>query len=133
MTESDPLAACGARAPGSDSTCARAQGHVGSHAHLAHLHEHERAALGHKDDLEKLRYDLVPVFAEAEVVKVLSYGAKKYAPGNWRHVPDAQARYLAVAPRGQGARGRAAPGATGGHRPLSAPAAFVSDEGGSPG
>lgn len=32
---------------------------------------------------EKLRYDLLPTDATAELVKVLTYGAKKYAARNW--------------------------------------------------
>lgn len=51
---------------------------------------------GRKDDATKLRYDLMPAIAEAKVVEVLTYGAKKYAPDNWRQVPDWRARYLAA-------------------------------------
>jgi len=32
----------------------------------------------------KLRYDLVPEFAQSEYVKVLTMGAKKYSDGNWK-------------------------------------------------
>lgn len=32
---------------------------------------------------EKLRYDLLPTDATAELVKVLTYGSKKYAARNW--------------------------------------------------
>ena len=32
----------------------------------------------------KLRYDLVPVFAQEQYVKVLTYGASKYSQDNWR-------------------------------------------------
>lgn len=32
----------------------------------------------------KLRYDLIPEFAEQELVRVLTYGATKYAPNNWK-------------------------------------------------
>lgn len=55
--------------------------------------------LGRKDDLEKIRFDLIPIFAERSVAAVLTYGAKKYAPDNWRHVPDARARYHSAARR----------------------------------
>jgi len=56
-------------------------------------------APGRKDDQAKPRYDLMPLQAERHVVDVLTYGAKKYAPENWRHVPDARARYHAAARR----------------------------------
>jgi len=38
---------------------------------------------GKKADIGKLRYDLIPVKAMAEIVKILTYGAKKYAPRDW--------------------------------------------------
>jgi hypothetical protein len=38
---------------------------------------------GYKDDVGKLRYDLVPWDAMDEVVAVLNFGAIKYAPRNW--------------------------------------------------
>lgn len=56
-------------------------------------------ATGRKDDGDKLRYDLLPLEAERLVVAVLTYGAQKYAPDNWRVVPDARARYHAAARR----------------------------------
>lgn len=51
---------------------------------------------GRKDDIGKPRYDLVPWGALEAVVKVLTYGAKKYAPENWLKVPDWKARYTAA-------------------------------------
>lgn len=56
-------------------------------------------SLGLKHDSEKPRYDLVPVHAEAAVVDVLTFGATKYAPNNWRHVEGATERYTAAALR----------------------------------
>ena len=53
-------------------------------------------AIGRKDDLGKLRYDLLPPNALREVVKVLTHGASKYAPNNWQVVDDAKARYTAA-------------------------------------
>lgn len=38
---------------------------------------------GKKFDQDKLRYDLVPTEALAEVVRVLTQGAKKYGDRNW--------------------------------------------------
>lgn len=51
---------------------------------------------GRKDDLGKLRYDLVPLLAEEQMVAVLTFGAKKYSPDGWRTVPNAKARYHAA-------------------------------------
>lgn len=41
---------------------------------------------GVKYDDNKLRYDLVSVQAQRALVAGLTYGAIKYAPGNWRNV-----------------------------------------------
>jgi len=61
---------------------------------------------GVKHDLGKLRYDLLPVEALAEVVKVLSFGAQKYDDDNWKHVDDKHKRYTAAAMRhGEAYRG----------------------------
>lgn len=44
--------------------------------------------IGIKFDNEKPDYSLVPFGALDEVVKVLTYGAKKYDRHNWQHVDD---------------------------------------------
>jgi hypothetical protein len=44
--------------------------------------------VGIKFDQDKPDYSLVPFAAFDEVVKVLTYGAKKYDRHNWRHVED---------------------------------------------
>ncbi len=54
---------------------------------------------GVKLDAEKDRWDLLPIVAVQDVVKVLGFGARKYAPENWRKVPDARARYYSAAMR----------------------------------
>lgn len=54
---------------------------------------------GVKHDATKARWDLVPWAAMTEVVHVLTHGAAKYAPGNWRKVPDHRRRYLSAALR----------------------------------
>lgn len=41
---------------------------------------------GVKETGGKLRWTLLPIIALKEVVKVLEYGAKKYAPDNWQKV-----------------------------------------------
>ncbi len=54
---------------------------------------------GHKHDEDKPRWDLLPFAAAEAVVGVLTFGAQKYAPENWRFVPDARRRYFAAALR----------------------------------
>ncbi len=46
-----------------------------------------------KFDSGKLRYNLVPPKAMEEMAKVLTYGAKKYKPNNWKEVDDTE-RYI---------------------------------------
>lgn len=53
--------------------------------------------VGVKFDDNKPRYDLVPFREWEEVVKVLSLGAKKYSPDNWKFVPESKSRYIAAA------------------------------------
>lgn len=55
--------------------------------------------VGIKHDADKPRFDLIPPRAEEMLAKVLTFGANKYAPGNWQHVPDAENRYIAAALR----------------------------------
>ena len=54
---------------------------------------------GDKFDGGKPRYDLEQVLATEEVMKVLTFGADKYADDNWRKVPDLDKRYYAAARR----------------------------------
>lgn len=54
---------------------------------------------GMKFDSGKLDYTLIPWDGLEEIVKVLEFGAKKYARDNWRHVEGAEQRYLAAAIR----------------------------------
>jgi len=49
--------------------------------------------VGTKADAQKLRPTLLPPDAIIEVIKVLEFGARKYAVDNWQHVPDAYQRY----------------------------------------
>jgi hypothetical protein len=57
------------------------------------------ATIGRKDDAGKPRFDLMPAVAELKIAEVLEYGARKYAPDNWRKVDNPEARYLAAALR----------------------------------
>lgn len=55
--------------------------------------------VGAKHDGGKLRYSLLPKGTISEVLKVLEFGAKKYAPDNWMKVDNAQTRYYDAALR----------------------------------
>ena len=48
---------------------------------------------GRKDDLDKLRWSLIPMGTMQEMVDVLEYGARKYGENNWKSVPQANQRY----------------------------------------
>ncbi len=61
--------------------------------------EHAGKPLGRKDDASKPDWSLLPLKATEEVVKVLTFGAKKYARDNWQVVPDGENRYLSAALR----------------------------------
>ena len=54
---------------------------------------------GVKYDQDKTRWDLMPWDALEPVAQVLTVGAKKYAPDNWKHVPGARWRYFGAAIR----------------------------------
>ena len=51
---------------------------------------------GRKFDSGKIRFDLIPEEAEEALAKVLTYGANKYAPDDWKKVEDAEDRYYAA-------------------------------------
>ena len=48
---------------------------------------------GVKYDSDKIQMELLPLRELREVAKVLTYGAKKYAPENWKKVPNMKERY----------------------------------------
>ena len=54
---------------------------------------------GRKFDGGKLQYGLVPPLALRETVKVLTFGAEKYEPDNWKRVPEPNRRYFDAAQR----------------------------------
>lgn len=54
---------------------------------------------GKKYDQGKPMFSLIPPLAEQEVAKVLTFGAQKYAPDNWRYVDESFSRYLSAARR----------------------------------
>lgn len=57
-----------------------------------------RKEQGTKHDSEKPRWDLLPMDATEEVVKVLTFGAQKYSDDNWQVVvSESPHRYVAAA------------------------------------
>lgn len=54
---------------------------------------------GLKHDQEKAQWDLLPWKEMSSVVDVLTFGAKKYKPNNWRKVEQGERRYTAAALR----------------------------------
>ncbi len=56
----------------------------------------ESLSPGVKHDGEKPRWDLVPWAQLESVVRVLTFGARKYAPDNWKKIPDPKMRYIAA-------------------------------------
>jgi hypothetical protein len=55
--------------------------------------EGKLAPQGVKYDQNKIQMELLPLRELREVARVLTYGAKKYAPDNWKKVPNAKERY----------------------------------------
>ena len=49
---------------------------------------------GRKFDGGKLQYGLLPPLALKATVEILTFGAQKYEPDNWKHVPDSKRRYF---------------------------------------
>jgi len=49
---------------------------------------------GIKFDSDKAKWSLLPWSEVEDVVNVLTKGAKKYAPDNWKKVPNAEERYF---------------------------------------
>lgn len=54
---------------------------------------------GRKFDGDKLQYGLLPPQALKATVDVLTFGAQKYEPDNWKYVPDSKRRYFDAAQR----------------------------------
>ena len=61
--------------------------------------DHTSTGKGVKYDTIKPRWDLLPLEATASTVDVLTHGAIKYAPDNWRKLEDLGDRYYGAALR----------------------------------
>ena len=67
------------------------------HNTMRFLNEEQKSkSLGMKYDENKPRWDLLPVDALLEIVKVLTFGARKYADWNWVHVSPPSRYYRAA-------------------------------------
>lgn len=64
---------------------------------VAHSMLNKDTAVGRKFDAGKVDYTLVPWDGLEEIVKVLEFGARKYARDNWKHVEGGEQRYQAAA------------------------------------
>lgn len=49
---------------------------------------------GRKFDGGKPQYGLLPPLALKAAVEILTFGAEKYEPDNWKYVPDSKRRYF---------------------------------------
>jgi hypothetical protein len=49
---------------------------------------------GRKFDGGKPQYGLLPPLALKATAEILTFGAEKYEPDNWKHVPDSKRRYF---------------------------------------
>lgn len=54
---------------------------------------------GRKFDGNKIQYGLLPPLALKATAEILTFGAEKYEPDNWKHVPDSKRRYFDAAQR----------------------------------
>ena len=52
--------------------------------------------VGVKHDTGKPMWHLMPPDAQAAIIDVLTYGANKYAPENWRKIEDIPTRYYSA-------------------------------------
>jgi hypothetical protein len=54
---------------------------------------------GVKHDAGKVQWQFLPFGEVEDVARVTDFGARKYAPDNWKHVPNAKERYFSAAMR----------------------------------
>lgn len=51
---------------------------------------------GIKYDHDRLRWDLLPMECVEEIVKIYSFGSKKYSDNSWQNVENGRERYYAA-------------------------------------
>lgn len=51
---------------------------------------------GIKYDYDRLRWDLLPMECVEEIVKIYSFGSKKYSDNSWQNVENGRERYYAA-------------------------------------
>lgn len=66
---------------------------------MSDLDNAQKKPLGVKFDNQKPQWSLVPSTAMEEIVDVLTYGANKYSPDNWKYVDNHDTRYFNAAMR----------------------------------
>lgn len=59
----------------------------------------EEVVIGKKFDNDKPRWSLLPWTSVKEIVRVLTFGAKKYEDNNWKYVEEPTDRYYSAALR----------------------------------
>lgn len=59
----------------------------------------ESKIVGKKYDEEKAQWHLLPIEQVSKIVDVLTHGAQKYGPENWKNLADFENRYYAAAMR----------------------------------
>lgn len=104
--EREKVKRCGRKDPDSGLTCSRVESHPGDHKAKGLVWSvpvvtapPSPPTVGLKDDAGKAPWHLFMWRAANAVVHVLEYGARKYAPNNWRNVPHARQRYFAATMR----------------------------------
>ena len=58
--------------------------------------ESKKTEPGIKYDTDKLRWDLLPIECIEDCVKILTFGAGKYGPDNWKTLDNFEDRYYAA-------------------------------------
>lgn len=66
----------------------------GFHAQL--IEQDNATKVGTKFDAGKRRWDPLPIDAVGKIVDIITFGAKKYEPNNWKRLQNHEDRYFAA-------------------------------------